>query len=142
MTVGTNEQIALEPRATLAVPIDDALAATTAALKAEGFGVLTTIDVRATLKEKLGESFDPYLILGACNPTLAHKALSTDPDIGLLLPCNVVLHERDGATTVSIVDPSAMLAAAAERPELETVASEATARLRRVAEALASEHAS
>lgn len=137
MTVETTEQIALEPRATLEMPISEALEVTTAALKAEGFGVLTSIDVQATLKEKIGEEFDPYLILGACNPTLAHKALTADADIGLLLPCNVTLHERDGVTTVSIVDPSAMLAAAAGRAELEPVAEEATARLTRVAQSLA-----
>lgn len=138
MSTETTVRVALEPRARLAMPIADALDATTAALKAEGFGVLTTIDVRATLQEKLGESFDPYLILGACNPKLAHAALSTDSDIGLFLPCNVVLHERDGVTDVAIVDPSAMLAAAVGRPELEFVAAEATAKLQRVAEALAS----
>lgn len=137
MSTETTARVALEPRARLTMPIADALDATTAALKAEGFGVLTTIDVRATLQEKLGESFDPYLILGACNPKLAHAALSTDSDIGLFLPCNVVLNERDGVTDVAIVDPSAMLAAAVGRPELEFVAAEATAKLQRVAEALA-----
>jgi uncharacterized protein (DUF302 family) len=119
------------------MPIAAALDTTTAALKAEGFGVLTTIDVQATMQEKLGVTFEPYLILGACNPQLAHQALSADPQIGLLLPCNVVLHEQNGSTTVSIVDPGAMLAAAGPRPELETVAREASVRLRRVAEALA-----
>lgn len=137
MTVQTSEQIALEPRPTLAMPIAAALEATTAALKVEGFGVLTTIDVQATMKEKLGETFDPYLILGACNPKLAHQALSADPQIGLLLPCNVILHEQNGSTTVSIVDPGAMLAAAGPRPDLEVVAREASTRLQRVAEALA-----
>lgn len=137
MTTDSAMRMALEPRATLAMPIAEALDATTAALKAEGYGVLTTIDVQATMKEKLGEPFDPYLILGACNPALAHQAIATDPDVGLLLPCNVVLHERNGVTTVAIVDPGAMLAAAAGRAELESVAGDATARLRRVAEALA-----
>lgn len=138
MTIDTATRIALEPRATLAMPIADALEVTTSALKAEGFGVLTTIDVQATMKEKLGESFDPYLILGACKPKLAHQAISTDPMVGLLLPCNVVLHEQDGVTTVSIVDPAAMLAAAVARPELEAVAGEASMRLQRVATSLAS----
>lgn len=137
MTTETGKQIALDPRVTLAMPIEAALEATTAALKAEGFGILTTIDVQATMKEKLGEEFDPYLILGACSPKLAHTALSADPEIGLLLPCNVVLHEQKGSTTVLIVDPEAMLAAAAGRPELELVASEATERLQRVAATLA-----
>lgn len=138
MTTANDVRLALEPRASLAMPIDAALEATTAALKAEGFGVLTTIDVRATFDAKLGVPFDPYLILGACNPSLAHQAISIDPDIGLMLPCNVVLHERDGVTTVSIVDPNAMLAAAVGRPEIEAVAREAASRLRRVAEVLAS----
>ncbi|MCC6675414.1 MAG: DUF302 domain-containing protein [Thermomicrobiales bacterium] len=119
------------------MPIAAALEATTAALKTEGFGVLTSIDVQATLKEKLGESFDPYLILGACNPALAHRALSTDGDMGLLLPCNVTLHETNGKTTVSIIDPVAMLAAAGGNPAIDEVAKEATARLSRVAKALA-----
>lgn len=136
MSIETSEQVALEPRSTLAVPIAAALETTTAALKAEGFGVLTTIDVQATMNEKLGVAFDPYLILGACNPQLAHRALSADPKIGLLLPCNVVLHEQNGSTTVSIVDPGAMLAAAGRSPELEAVAQEASTRLKRVAEAL------
>lgn len=137
MALGTGTRIALEPRATLDMPIAAALEATTAALKTEGFGVLTSIDVQATLKEKLGESFDPYLILGACNPALAHRALSTDGDMGLLLPCNVTLHETNGKTTVSIIDPVAMLAAAGGNPAIDEVAKEATARLSRVAKALA-----
>ncbi len=137
MTTGTGVQMALEPRATLDMPLASALEATTAALKAEGFGVLTSIDVQATLKEKLGESFDPYLILGACNPALAHRALSADGDLGLLLPCNVTLHETGGKTTVSIVDPQAMLAAAGGNPAIDEVAREASARLSRVAQTLA-----
>jgi uncharacterized protein (DUF302 family) len=137
MAIGTGTQIALEPRATLDMPIAAALEATTAALKTEGFGVLTSIDVQATLKEKIGESFDPYLILGACNPALAHRALSTDGDMGLLLPCNVTLHETDGKTTVSIIDPVTMLAAAGGNPAIDEVAKEATERLSRVAKALA-----
>ncbi|TXG84042.1 MAG: DUF302 domain-containing protein [Thermomicrobiales bacterium] len=119
------------------MPIAEAREIVTGALKAEGFGVLTSIDVQATMKEKLDKPFDPYVILGACNPTLAHTAITTDADIGLLLPCNVVLHEQDGVTRVSIVDPAAMLAAAAGRPELEGVAHEASTRLQRVADTLA-----
>jgi uncharacterized protein (DUF302 family) len=138
MTVASSEKIALEPRAVLPMSIDAALDVTTAALKNEGFGVLTKIDVQSTLKEKLGESFDPYLILGACNPALAHRALTLNSDIGLLLPCNVTLHETRGETTVSIIDPNAMLAAAGGDESVTEIAREASDRLKRVAEALAS----
>lgn len=137
MTTDTDAQIALHPRVKLALPLDAALDATTAALKAEGFGVLTKIDVQATLKEKLGESFDPYLILGACNPSLAHRALTADGDMGLLLPCNVTLHEIEGETTVSIVDPNAMLAVAGGNAAIAEVAREAGVHLQRVVDSLA-----
>jgi uncharacterized protein (DUF302 family) len=78
------------------------------ALKAQGFGVLTEIDVQKTLKEKLGAEMEPYIILGACNPQLAHQALDADRSIGLLLPCNVVLRQEEGSVRVSILDPRAM----------------------------------
>lgn len=111
----------------------------TGALKTEGFGVLTHIDVEATLAEKLGERIEPYQILGACNPALAHKALEADRDIGLLLPCNVVLREVAGATHVSVVDPQAMFGVVADaaREQLEPVVQEARAKLRRVVAGLA-----
>ena len=121
----------------LATPFDEAIERTTAALKDEGFGVLTTIDVRQTLREKLDIAFDPYVILGACNPRLAHRALLAEPDLGLLLPCNVVVHDHGDHRRVSVVDPAAMLGVAGDSPELRTVAAEAEERLRRVVAALA-----
>jgi uncharacterized protein (DUF302 family) len=106
-----------------------------AVLKEEGFGVLTEIDVKATLKKKLGADFRKYVILGACNPPLAHRALSTTLDVGLLLPCNVVVYEQDGGSVVSILDPLSMLGVV-ENPELDPVAQEARTRLQRVIEVL------
>ncbi|MCA9910845.1 MAG: DUF302 domain-containing protein [Anaerolineae bacterium] len=103
------------------------------ALKTEGFGVLTEIDVKSTLKQKLGEDFRPYKILGACNPKLAHQALTTAPMVGLLLPCNVTVEQADDETVlVSLVDPIMMLGVVQD-PDLETIAEEARARLSRVA---------
>jgi len=105
-------------------------------LKAEGFGVLTEIDVKETLRKKLNVDFRPYKILGACNPPLAHRALTAIPEAGLLLPCNVVVSFVDVQTTeVSLVDPMSMLGIV-NRPELEPIAAEARARLERVAAAL------
>lgn len=115
---------------------ESALARVIEALKVEGFGVLTEIDVKETLKKKLGVDFRPYKILGACNPPLAHRALTVAPEVGLLLPCNVTVSQvEDGVTEVSLVDPLAMLGVVAN-PELEPVAKEARARLERVAAAL------
>jgi uncharacterized protein (DUF302 family) len=108
----------------------------TAALKVEGFGVLTEIDVRQTLKNKLDVDFRPYKILGACNPPLAHRALSTAPEVGLLLPCNVVVSQiAAGVTEVSLVDPIGMLGVVAYAG-LRPVAEEAAERLDRVAASL------
>jgi uncharacterized protein (DUF302 family) len=120
----------------LDLPFDEAVERVTAALKAEGFGVLTTIDVRKTLKEKIDVDFEPYVILGACNPTLAHRALQAEHELGLLLPCNVIVHEHNGGSAVSIVDPARMLGVVGDDAELSTVANEAGERLRRVVAAL------
>lgn len=121
----------------LTTAYDEAVTAVTAELQKEGFGVLTEIDVRATLKKKLDVDFRPYKILGACNPTLAHKALTLAPQVGLMLPCNVtVAQEEDGRILVSIVNPQQMLGVV-DHPELEAVACDAEERLRRVANALA-----
>ncbi len=117
---------------------DVAVERVTAALKVEGFGVLTEIDVKETLKKKIGVDFRPYKILGACNPPLAHRALSLAPDVGLLLPCNVTVAEAPaGGVDVGLVDPIAMLGVV-QNPDLEPVAQEARARLERVAKALRS----
>lgn len=121
---------------TLKMPVDEAVTRTTEALKSEGFGVLTTIDVRQTLRDKLGVAFEPYVILGACNPQLAYRALQAEHELGLLLPCNVIVHEHDGASAVSVIDPAQMLGVVGDNPELRAVAAEAEARLRRVVAAL------
>ena len=115
---------------------DEAVTAVTDELKKEGFGVLTEIDVKATLKKKIDVDFRPYKILGACNPNLAHKALSAVPQIGLMLPRNVtVSQEVDGRTLVSIINPQQMMGMV-NHPELEAIACDAEERLRRVASAL------
>jgi uncharacterized protein (DUF302 family) len=134
MTTETVAQLGLVVR--LNKNYDEALNHVVAALKNEGFGVLTEIDVKETLKKKLGVDFRPYKILGACNPPLAYRALNATPEVGLLLPCNVtVSYVEDNVTEVAIVDPLSMLGII-NHPELEAVAEEARTRLDRVAEAL------
>jgi uncharacterized protein (DUF302 family) len=135
MTDSTTARIGLTVRVNK--NFDEALTQVTAALKTEGFGVLTEIDVKDTLKKKIDVDFRPYKILGACNPPLAYRALSAAPEAGLLLPCNVtVAYIDENVTEVSIVDPLSMLGLI-NHPDLEAVAEEARARLDRVAAALA-----
>ena len=123
----------------LDLPYEAALEKVIAALKSEGFGVLTHIDVQATLKEKLGEDFRPYAILGACNPALAHRALQTDPVVGLMLPCNVTVEaDPQGGSLARIANPEIMLAVGAleNNEALREVATTARLKLERVAETL------
>ena len=118
-----------------AIPFTEAVARVREALKAQGFGVLTEIDVQATLRDKLGEEMEEYLILGACNPPLAHRALAADRRIGLLLPCNVVVRTEAGQTVIEALDPQTMVAVAGQ-PALQPVADEAAARLRAALDSL------
>jgi len=123
----------------LSVPQDQAIERVVEALKQEGFGVLTRIDVDKTLKEKIGADFRPYTILGACNPVLAQKALSNRPEAGLLLPCNVVVESAPQGSLIRIVDPAAMMRAGGldDDPVLHEVGTEAEEKLKRVAANLA-----
>jgi uncharacterized protein (DUF302 family) len=120
----------------LKLPFQEAVARVIEALKREGFGVLTDIDVRATLQAKLGEEFRPYRILGACNPKLAYRALKLEDKIGTMLPCNVIVQEHaGGGVEVSAVDPVASMQAI-DNPRLAEVAKEVQAKLKRVVESL------
>lgn len=109
----------------------EAVEAAKEALKAEGFGVLCEIDVQATLKAKLGVDQPPYVILGACNPTLAHQALCAEPDLGLLLPCNVVVYEAEGSIWVKAIEPHKMLSVV-DNPAVEAIAGQVREKLERV----------
>ena len=119
----------------LSLPYDEALQRVKAALKEEGFGVLTEIDVQETLREKLQVDFRRYDIIGACNPQLAHRALQTELDVGLLLPCNVIVYEDDDGSVVAAFDPEAAMGLA-DNPGLSEIAREAKDRLRRALESL------
>jgi len=116
--------------------MDPAIKKVTEALKAEGFGILTEIDVKATLKKKIDVDFRPYMILGACNPSFAHKALLAEDKIGTMLPCNVIVQEiGDGKVEVSAVDPMASMSAV-ENPDLGEIAGEVQAKLKKVIDSL------
>jgi uncharacterized protein (DUF302 family) len=117
------------------MPYETALEKITEALKVEGFGILTNIDIKETMKKKLDVDFRKYTILGACNPPLAHKALTARPDAGLLLPCNVIVYEEGDTTIVNIIDPMSMTNFIQD-PALEAVADEARQRLKRVSDAI------
>jgi len=117
------------------LPYEQAIERTKAALKTQGLGVLTEIDVAKTMKEKLDVDFQPYIILGACNPPLAHKALTAELEIGLLLPCNVIVHQEGSGSRVMAMDPEAALGIV-QNPVLVEVAAEAKARLQRALEEL------
>lgn len=126
---------------TLNLTVVEAIARVTEALKTEGFGILTTIDVQATLKAKLGIEQAPYVILGACNPQLAHRAITADPNVGLLLPCNVVVRALPDLagqpqSRVEVADPISMMSIV-QNPDLTSVATEARSKLERVVASLA-----
>src|SRR5712691_3485879 len=119
----------------ISAPFAEAVARVRDALKVQGFGVLTEIDVQATLRDKLGEDMEDYLILGACNPPLAHRALTADRRIGLLLPCNVVVRAEAGQMVIEALDPQTMVAVTGQ-PSLQPVADQAAARLRAAIDSL------
>ena len=126
---------------TIKLPLayDEAVVAVKDAFKAQGFGALTEIDVRATLREKLGKDMEPYLIIGACNPGLAHRALDAEREIGALLPCNVVVREDHGGVTVDALDPAIMVTIS-ENPALRAVAEEAAQLIGAALDALVHAH--
>jgi uncharacterized protein (DUF302 family) len=110
---------------------DAAIEKATEALKAEGFGVLTTIDVKETLKKKLDVDFDRYMILGACNPPFAYEALKAEENVGLLMPCNVIVHEKNGEVIVSMFNPE-LISAVSDNPKLKELSGKLTEKIQRV----------
>ena len=120
---------------TVVLPFEEAIVKVTEALGAEGFGVLTTIDVKATMKKKLNLDYENYTILGACNPEFAHKALKAEKEIGLLLPCNVIVYQTDDVVHVSAMLPSAAMSAV-ENDAIEGIAGDVESKLKRVVDAL------
>ena len=134
-----HEKLAYGMTTTVKLPYEDAVQRVRDALAREGFGVLSEIDVKATLQKKLGVEFRPYVILGACNPPLAHRALTAERDIGLLLPCNVIVYaaDRGGESVVAAIDPEVSLSRVGNE-ELRPLAAEVKERLRRVLDAVAS----
>ena len=116
---------------TIDLGFDEAISKVTDELKKEGFGVLTTIDVKDTLKKKINVDFKKYTILGACNPPIAHRALQTEEELGLLLPCNVIVYEKDNKTTVSFFDPMVM-SKLIDNKKMEPIAKEVKEKLQRV----------
>ena len=116
---------------TIDLGFDEAISKVTDELKKEGFGVLTTIDVKDTLKKKINVDFKKYTILGACNPPIAHRALQAEEELGLLLPCNVIVYEKDNKTTVSFFDPMVM-SKLIDNKKMEPIAKEVKEKLQRV----------
>ncbi len=116
---------------TVDLSFEDTINKVTEELKKEGFGILTTIDVKETLKNKIDVDFKKYTILGACNPTLAHKALQAEEEIGLLLPCNVIVYDKDSKSAVSVFDPS-LMSKVVENEKLDSIAEEVKEKLERV----------
>lgn len=124
-------------RVELDVPYEKAIERAKTALQEQGFGVLTEIDIKAALKEKIGVDVDRYVILGACNPPLAHRALQSEQEIGILLPCNVVVYEtKSGGSVVAAMAPKAAMSVVGANPELEKVADEAEERIRKAMKTL------
>jgi uncharacterized protein (DUF302 family) len=128
-------------RVELDIPYEDAIERATAALKEQGFGVLTQIDMKAALKDKIGVDIDRYMILGACNPPLAHRALQAEWEIGILLPCNVIVYEKGpGQSVVAAMAPKAAMSVVGGNAALNEVAEEADARLKKAMAALEGQH--